>query len=121
MYLIHSAKLISMHCTMCILTKDQSANTNISKCMEQPQNATGGRTVLQIHVFVQHALEQDIPKSVEASDIYTIDRSGLYGADENGPIPSAELQQVIVPRSSIVLDTNIMHMHCKFMQILCHI
>ena len=55
--------------------------------MEQPQNTTGGRTLLQIHVFVQHvfvqhALEQDIPKSVEASDIFTIDRSGLYGADE---------------------------------------
>ena len=84
--------------------------------MEQPQNATGGRTPFQI--FVQHALEQDIPKSVEASDIFTIDRSGLYGADENGLIQSAELQQVIVPRS---LDTNIMHMHCKLMQILYHI
>ena len=57
-------------------------------------------------MFVQHALEQDIPENVEASDINTIDRSGWYGADENGPIPSAELHQVIVPRSSIVLDTN---------------
>ena len=56
--------------------------------------------------------------TVEANDIFTIDCSGLYGADENGPIQSAELQQVIVPRS---LVTNIMHMHCKFMQILCHI
>ena len=66
---------------------------------------TGGRTPLQM--FVQHAaLEQDIPESVEASDIFTIDRSGVYGTEENGPIPSAELQQVIVPRSSIVLDTN---------------
>ena len=39
---------VDLYALHCVLTKDQSANTNISKCMEQPQNAD--------------TLEQDIPE-----------------------------------------------------------
>ena len=35
-----------------------------------------------------------------------MESSRLFGADEDGPILSAEVQQVIVSRSSIVLDTD---------------
>lgn len=34
---------------------------------------------------------------MKASDVLTLDPGPMYGADDDGPIPSAELQQVIVP------------------------
>ena len=65
---------------------------------------SGGRLPLQM--FIQRDMEQDVPESVEASDVFTLDSSRLFGADEDGPIPSGELQQILVPRSSIALDTD---------------
>ena len=65
---------------------------------------TGG--CLPLQMFIQRVMEQDVPESGEASDVFTLDSSRLFGADEDGPIPSGELQQVLVPRSSIALDTD---------------
>ena len=58
---------------------------------------TKGLTPLQM--FIHHAIEEDGFELINSLHNYR-----FYGIDEDGPIPSAELQQVVVPRSSNVLD-----------------
>ena len=50
-------------------------------------------------MFIHHAIEEDGFELINSLHNYR-----FYGIDEDCPIPSAELQQVVVPRSSNVLD-----------------
>lgn len=57
----------------------------------------GGLTPLQM--FVRHS-NLDV-----ACPLLNV---GLYGADEDGPIPLSDIQHVIIPRNSITLDEEIL-------------
>ena len=49
-------------------------------------------------MFIRHASDLDLTHSLNSYS--------LYGIDEDGPIPSSDLQQVVVPRNSISLDDD---------------
>ena len=57
---------------------------------------TRGQTPLQI--FMLHANDAFLQEAEQISNY------SFYGIDKDGPIPSSEFQQVVVPRNSIVLD-----------------